>query len=75
MWTKKHPLLLIVMVAFAARALLVFAAWRSPHALVGDSLSYLAPAASLASDMTFRSLGLPEIFRTPGYPLFLFFPG
>jgi 4-amino-4-deoxy-L-arabinose transferase-like glycosyltransferase len=70
---SKHLLLLILVVAFALRGLLVAATWQSQTAAVGDSRSYLAPAASLASDMTFRSLGLPEIFRTPGYPIFLFF--
>jgi 4-amino-4-deoxy-L-arabinose transferase-like glycosyltransferase len=70
-WTRKYALLLILIVAFAARGLVLAATWRSQNAIVGDSHSYLAPAASLASEGTFSSLGLPEIFRTPGYPLFL----
>ncbi len=69
----KLALLLILIVAFAARGLLLAATWRSQNAIVGDSHSYLVPAESFASEGTFRSLGLPEIFRTPGYPLFLVF--
>jgi 4-amino-4-deoxy-L-arabinose transferase-like glycosyltransferase len=72
MWLRKHALPWILVLAFAARGLLLVATWRSHNAIVGDSRSYLVPATSLAADMTFRSLGLPEIFRTPGYPLFLF---
>jgi 4-amino-4-deoxy-L-arabinose transferase-like glycosyltransferase len=72
-WTRKYALLLILMVTLATRGLLLAAVWRSQNAVVGDSHSYLAPAASLAAEKTFSSLGLPEIFRTPGYPLFLVF--
>ena len=73
MRARKRALLLILILALAVRGLLLVGTWRSQNAIVGDSHSYLDPAASLASEMTFRSLGMPEIFRTPGYPLFLVF--
>ena len=58
-----------------ARALLVAAAWaqRGPVAfLVPDSFSYLKLADRLASGKGFvDQWTLPEMFRTPGYPLLL----
>ena len=57
------------------RAVLVAAAWaqRGPVAcLVPDSLSYLKLADRLASGKGFvDQWNLPEMFRTPGYPLLL----
>jgi 4-amino-4-deoxy-L-arabinose transferase-like glycosyltransferase len=57
------------------RALLIAAAWaqRGPAAfLVPDSFSYLNSAARLAAGKGFADRwGLPEMFRTPGYPLLL----
>ena len=36
-----------------------------------DTPSYVAPAESLLADGTFSRNGVPEIVRTPGYPLLL----
>jgi 4-amino-4-deoxy-L-arabinose transferase-like glycosyltransferase len=36
-----------------------------------DSFTYIKPAEELLSHGRFYSKGLPELFRTPGYPLFL----
>lgn len=62
-------------VGLLIRALLVAAAWaqRGPIAfLVPDSLSYLKLADRLASGKGFiDQWNLPEMFRTPGYPLLL----
>jgi len=69
---NKRWLLLILVFAVAIRVLLLSVAWRQDHAaLAPDSHGYLAPAQSLANEHEFRYLGKPEIFRTPGYPLFL----
>ncbi len=36
-----------------------------------DTTSYIEPAFSLLQDGTFSRSGEPDVFRTPGYPLFL----
>ncbi len=41
----------------------------------GDSISYLRPGAELMRHACFCSSGLPEIDRTPGYPLFAMLTG
>jgi 4-amino-4-deoxy-L-arabinose transferase-like glycosyltransferase len=69
----------IAVVAFVVRALVGIApelmAWsgRTPIAFSGpDSVSYLAPATSLAAGTGYLDLhGHPTAERPPGYPLFL----
>src|ERR1035437_345848 len=68
---RRYLLLAILLLALASRGWLLLTAWRSPAALTPDSPSYLVAAASLSKSGTFRTDGHPEIFRTPGYPLFL----
>jgi 4-amino-4-deoxy-L-arabinose transferase-like glycosyltransferase len=70
-WRRNRPLLLILATALLVRLLLLVHVWASSAAIERDSRSYLVPAASLARGLRFRSLGLPELFRTPGYPVFL----
>jgi len=69
---RRRYLLLILLLALASRAVLLSIAWRSDSAaLTPDSAGYLTAAASLSTSGTFQRDGRPEIFRTPGYPLFL----
>jgi 4-amino-4-deoxy-L-arabinose transferase-like glycosyltransferase len=62
---------LILAAALVIRLALLAVVWNQP-ALAGepDSAEYLANAHSLAGG-AFQFNGLPEIFRTPGYPAFL----
>lgn len=61
--------------AVLARILVLAAAWLrrgKPAFLVPDSWTYLTPADSFVRGAGFRdSHGLPELFRTPAYPLLL----
>lgn len=70
-----QPLRWAIGLGLLIRALLVAAAWaqRGPVAfLVPDSFSYLKLADRLASGKGFTNQwNLPEMFRTPGYPLLL----
>ena len=72
------PLLRILAFAFVLRLGLPILAWilhpQNPgifHA--ADTDSYIKPAMELATTGKFNGYydGLPELFRTPGYPLFL----
>jgi len=70
LWRKAVP----VIAAVAVRLLLMAAAlWRGGvDALIQtDTGSYLRPGTNLLLHGQFASGGLPEISRTPGYPLFL----
>lgn len=68
-------LAVIMFIAICARALLPFAAYSSAHDAnvfkTPDTASYIACAESLARAGSFSDGGLPEIVRTPGYPLLL----
>jgi 4-amino-4-deoxy-L-arabinose transferase-like glycosyltransferase len=70
-----RKLAIAVAVGVAARVALIAGAWsvRGRDAfLVPDSHSYLRLADALARGEGFRNVqGLPEMFRTPGYPLLL----
>jgi 4-amino-4-deoxy-L-arabinose transferase-like glycosyltransferase len=69
---EERCLFLVLAVALAVRVSLLVATWRTPvSALAPDSASYLVTAASLATQGSFKTSGLPEVFRTPGYPAFL----
>jgi hypothetical protein len=65
----------ILAIALALRLALPLAAWLASGTtavfLTTDSASYLQPAVSLLRHGSFSSAGIPEIIRTPGYPLFL----
>jgi Dolichyl-phosphate-mannose-protein mannosyltransferase len=64
-----------IAVAVLMRIALIAALWsvRGPDAFTAsDTASYLGPASALAATLSFvDASGHPEIFRTPGYPLFL----
>lgn len=62
--------------AFAVRALLILGAGPDPrYAMMSDSHSYLRPAVVLRDTGRFAvregMIETPEIYRTPGYPVFL----
>lgn len=72
------PLLRILTFAFVLRLGLPILAWilhpQSPDIFyAADSDSYIKPALELAATGKFNNYydKLPELFRTPGYPLFL----
>ncbi|MCD4823362.1 MAG: glycosyltransferase family 39 protein [Phycisphaerae bacterium] len=66
---NRIPLLLILLLAMVLRGGLIWqsdpAAWRTP-----DSLEYVELAEELPAGH-FERNGQPEIFRVPGYPLFV----
>ncbi|MCK4602052.1 MAG: hypothetical protein KAU28_06275, partial [Phycisphaerae bacterium] len=63
---------LVVAAALLVRgALLACAAGNGGGVLTPDSHSYLQLAGALAERGQFGPRDQPEIFRTPGYPLFL----
>jgi 4-amino-4-deoxy-L-arabinose transferase-like glycosyltransferase len=69
---KARNLCLILLVALVIRVFVLGTAWRNhASALDLDSTSYLVTAASLAAEGSFKTHGLPELIRTPGYPAFL----
>jgi hypothetical protein len=62
-----------LLVAFLLRLVLMLAAFAltGTHVMTqGDSTSYLEPGRSLILHGAFSSTGMPEIDRTPGYPIF-----
>ena len=78
---KRHRALLVpIAVAAMLRFGLMVAAYLLTGTQVmtqGDTASYLAPGANLIFHGTFASVigGLPEIDRTPGYPIFAMLSG
>jgi 4-amino-4-deoxy-L-arabinose transferase-like glycosyltransferase len=63
----------LLLTVLASRLLFAFVIWKvgGPSAfLAPDSYGYLVLARSLLHG-SFSTAGLPEIWRTPGYPLFL----
>lgn len=68
------PILLVVGLSFAIRAALPVVAFllsRDPGVFwAPDTSSYLEPATNLLRG-SFAVKGVPELFRTPGYPLLL----
>ncbi len=65
----------VLVIALALRSLLAIAGYmRTPDVTMfhtPDTASYLIPAQELVSHHRFYNNGLPEIVRTPGYPLLL----
>ncbi|MHC4981973.1 MAG: hypothetical protein ACYTF6_02250 [Planctomycetota bacterium] len=69
--TRRY-LRMVLLLAAAARFALLAAAWNHPQRLfVPDSYEYVELGYHVAEDNAFRRGGQAEIFRTPGYPLFL----
>ena len=71
---KKHrPLIMILILAAVLRVGLLCAAFYLPggEMLTPDSDDYINLSQSLAASGRFGELDRPEIFRTPGYPVFL----
>jgi len=72
---RRRALTLILLVAAAIRLAALAAAWNHPSRLLSpDSRDYFDLSASLATKGEFQRGGQAEIFRTPGYPVFLAFP-
>jgi len=74
----KNPLIPILTFAFVLRLGLPILAWilnpQDPNIFhAADTDSYIRPAVELATTGKFNGYydGLPELFRTPGYPLVL----
>ena len=66
------PLKAILVLAAAIRLVLLAAAWNAPHQLATpDSAGYADLAQTLLERGVFERDDLPEIFRTPGYPMLL----
>jgi 4-amino-4-deoxy-L-arabinose transferase-like glycosyltransferase len=73
-WLRRHVILaslIIALCAFSTR--LFFTLHADPHDLTfPDSPTYLEPAQSLMKSGSFlNKYNIPEISRTPGYPVFL----
>ena len=76
---SKHRLLVLLAIVLLSRLVFAFIVWKinGPSGVIGsDTPSYVGPARSLLhgaflSDGSFGIPGAAEIFRTPGYPLFL----
>lgn len=71
----KRSLGIAIATGIVVRVLILIGAFlrrRGDAFLVSDSGSYLILGRSLAEGLGFRNLeGLPDLFRTPGYPLLL----
>jgi 4-amino-4-deoxy-L-arabinose transferase-like glycosyltransferase len=76
--TSRNLMLCIVLTALVLRTILAVAAFALNKDVTvfydEDTIQYIEPAQSLLTSGTFVTNGLPEILRTPGYPL-LFIPG
>ncbi len=69
----KSPVLQVILIAaVVVRFALLASAWNAPHRLLTpDSVGYAELSESLTEDATFSRGGEAEVFRTPGYPVFL----
>jgi hypothetical protein len=64
----------ILLVVLTVRVLFLLLVWRTSGwegISSPDSYTYILPAQSLLREGTFAINGVPQIFRTPGYPLLL----
>ena len=72
---KLFSLKAVLLLAFVLRLSVFVAAlgWAKDYSVFysKDSATYLQPAAELLATGTFSTNGVPEIMRTPGYPLLL----
>lgn len=68
-------LLAILTIAFLIRLGIPVLVYESTHNVLGfysyDSLSYIQPAQELLNTGHFANQQIPDIYRTPGYPLLL----
>ena len=70
----KRRILLILLLAAAVRFGLVAAVWNQPRRIYKpDSFSYVELMSNLGETLRFERDDRPEIFRTPGYPVFLLY--
>jgi 4-amino-4-deoxy-L-arabinose transferase-like glycosyltransferase len=71
----RKALIIILSAAALLRLALPLSAWLvtgdTESFTTSDTPTYLEPARNLLSQGAFASAGQPDIFRTPGYPLFL----
>ena len=78
-WLQKHrDILPPTAVGIALRLVLMLAAFTLTGTTVmtqGDTSSYLQPGLNLILHGAYAANGLPEIDRTPGYPIFLVLSG
>ena len=78
-WARRHRDIWMPIAAGASlRFGLMFAAFALTGTRVmtqGDTVSYLEPGRSLILHGVFANNGVPEIDRTPGYPIFLMLSG
>jgi 4-amino-4-deoxy-L-arabinose transferase-like glycosyltransferase len=78
-WYSKHSLPLLLLMVLLSRLVFAFIVWKinGPSGFISrDTDSYLQPARSLLhgsflANGSFSLQGMPETFRTPGYPLLL----
>ncbi len=69
---NRRALIIILVAAALIRLALLASAWNAPHRLTTpDSHDYIQLANSLVTSGNFGTYSDAEIFRTPGYPLFL----
>lgn len=72
-WKVPSRLLLLLTIVFLSRVLIALLLWMNggpSRFFKPDTLSYVEPAQSLLHG-SFSTAGLPQFFRTPGYPLLL----
>jgi len=72
-WLKKNKGIVIVLALYLAVSFVLLMSWKDVVPLSGpDSPSYLDTARYLRKAHFFSQNGVtPEVFRTPGYPLFI----
>lgn len=69
---QSFTLKLVLLVATAGRFAMLASAWNAPWRLeTPDSKGYVELADNLRAHAAFQRNGTAEIFRTPGYPMFL----
>ena len=75
-WLRDHVILASLLVFFCSAFVRVGLAWRMDSGelvrMYADAGTYIVPANSLLQQGSFTDrYGLPDVFRTPGYPAFL----
>jgi 4-amino-4-deoxy-L-arabinose transferase-like glycosyltransferase len=75
--SRARPLIIILVVAACVRLvlalLLLSTETAAPVVVTPDSAGYMLFAENLATTFSFGDRGVPEVFRTPGYPMLLAF--
>ncbi len=73
-WLRQHAILASMIILLCSLSIRLFLTWHAdPNQLTfPDSQTYLAPALSLMeSGSLLNKYNMPEVSRTPGYPVFL----